>query len=329
MTRTPPNPEAERQRAIDALRAANRLVITSHARPDGDATGSQLALTHALRDLGKRVSMISRDLPPPYLRSFPGAAEVEVTDHVDGDFDAAVILECGSLDRTEIAGLERYPLINIDHHLGNGMYGTVNWFDVTAAACGELVFELVQGLGVPLSPTIASALYVTILTDTGAFHHGNITARTFDICRQITEAGVSPAAVAATVYQNGTLGKLRLTGALLDRMELHGDGRVAVLRVDDALLSATGGDADDMDGLINLPLAASGIQAVVLFKELKDALRVSLRSKGTIDVREVALAYGGGGHRNAAGCSIPAPLESTGPPVIEAVVAAVAAAARA
>ena len=112
--------------------------------------------------------------------------------------DAAVILECGSLDRTEVAGLERAPIINIDHHLGNAMYGVVNWFDETAAACGELVFDLVRGLGVPLRPEIASALYVAILTDTGAFHHGHITARTFDICRQIADAGVSPAAIAVS-----------------------------------------------------------------------------------------------------------------------------------
>lgn len=270
--------------------------------------------------------MVSRDPPPPYLRSFPGAADIRITDRIEGTFDAAVILECGSLDRTEITGLDRHPVINVDHHLGNTAYGTVNWFDETAAACGEMVFDLVRELGVPLSQEIASALYVAILTDTGAFHHANITARTFDICRQIAEAGVSPAAVAAQVYQNGTMGKLRLTGALLERMALHGDGRVAVLHVDDALLAETGGTADDMEGLINLPLEARDVQAVVLFKELKDALRVSVRSKALIDVRAVARAYGGGGHRNAAGFSVSPPLETARPKVVSDVVAAVEAA---
>ena len=272
--------------------------------------------------------MVSRDLPPPYLRSFPGAAEIQITERVDDDYDAAVILECGSLARTEVTGLDRSPIINIDHHLGNTMYGAINWFDETAAACGEMVFEIVRGLGVPLTHEIGSALYVAILTDTGGFHHANITARTFDICRQIADAGVSPAAVAAQVYQNGTLGKLRLTGALLNGMSVEGDGRVAVLAVDDALLRETGGSADDMEGLINLPLAARPVQAVVLFKDLKDTLRVSLRSKGEIDIRAVAVTYGGGGHRNAAGFSVAGPLNTARPKVVADVLAAVEAAPR-
>jgi phosphoesterase RecJ-like protein len=264
-----------------------------------------------------------RDPVPPYLLTFPGAADVVVTDHIEDTFDAAVILECGSMERTEITGLDRSVVINVDHHVGNTMYGAVNWFDETAAACGEMVFDIVKGLDVPLTPDIASFLYVTILTDTGAFHHANITARTFDICRQIAEAGVSPAAVAARVYQQGSLGKLRLTGALLERMELCGNGRVAVLHVDEALLDETGGVPDDLEGLINLPLAARDVQAVVLFKDLPDRLRVSVRSKAGIDVRAVATTYGGGGHRNASGFSIDPPLEQSGPKVVADIVAAV------
>ena len=327
MSQTPP--DVHLKQVLEALETRSRFVIASHARPDGDATGSQLALAYALRHLGKHVRMVSRDPPPPYLQSFPGASNVEITETVDGAFDAAVVLECGSLDRTELAGLDRYFVINIDHHVGNTMYGDVNWFDETAAACGEMVFDIVQGLQVPLTCEIASHLYVTILTDTGSFHHSNISARTFDICRQIADAGVSPASVAARVYQHSSIGKLRLTGALLNRMELLGDGRVAVLHVDDQILSETGCAADDMEGLINLPLAAADVKAVVLFKILDDQLRVSVRSKGTIDVRAVATAYGGGGHRNAAGFSVPPPLGEARHRVIADVIAAINATAEA
>lgn len=328
MTVTRTKPEGPLEQVLDKLRSGQRFVVASHARPDGDATGSQLALAHALTHLGKQVCMVSRDPPPPYLRSFPGVSDVEITERVDGEFDVAVILECGSLDRTEVAGLDRYVVVNVDHHVGNMMYGVVNWFDETAAACGEMVFDIVMGLGVPLTPEIASFLYVAILTDTGSFRHANITTRTFDICRQIADAGVSPAELAARVYQQGSLGKLRLTGTLLDRMELCGNGRVAVMHVDEPLLRETGGAADDMEGLINLPLAASAIQAVVLFKELPDKLRVSVRSKGAIDVRAVATAYGGGGHRNAAGFSVDLPLSESRPKVVADIAAAVDAGTR-
>ena len=319
----PATPDPPLQRVLDALRAGRRFVVASHARPDGDATGSQLALALALRRLGKQVRMVSRDRPQACLLSFAGVADVAVTARVEGDFDAAVVLECGSLARTEIAGLDRYFVINVDHHRGNTMYGAVNWFDETAAACGEMVHDIVAGLGVPLTPEIATFLYVAILTDTGSFRHANITARTFDICRRAAAAGVSPAAVAARVYQQAPIGRLRLTGELLQRMELAGAGRVAVLDVDDGLLHATGCAPEDLDGLINLPLAALDIRAAVLFKALGGEVRVSLRSKDAVDVRAVAAAYGGGGHCNAAGFTVQPPLDRARPRVVADVVAAV------
>ena len=316
-------PDGPLREVLDALRSRRRFVVASHARPDGDAVGSQLALTHALRQLGKAALAVSRDPLPPYCQSLPGASEVSITSHVDGEFDAAVVLECGSLARTELAGLDRYFVINVDHHMGNTNYGAVNWFDETAAACGEMVFDIVQGLGVPLTTEIASSLYVAILTDTGSFQHGNVTPRTFDICRQIAAAGVSPTAVAARVYQQGSVGKLRLTGALLSGMELQGDGRVAVLQVDDQMLRESGCTADDLEGLINLPLAAADVQAVLLFKDFEGQLRVSVRSKRSIDVRAVAVAYGGGGHRNASGFSVQRPLDAARRRVVADVTAAV------
>ena len=324
----PTTPEAPLRTVLDALRSRDRFVIVSHARPDGDATGSQLALALALRQLGKRVRMVSRDRPQASLLSFAEASDVEVSERVEGAFDAAVVLECGALERTGLAGLDRYFVINVDHHRGNTLYGDVNWFDETAAACGEMVHDIVTGLGVPLTPAIATFLYIAILTDTGSFRHANITARTFDICRRIAGAGVSPAAVAARVYQQAPVGTLRLTGELLQRMELAGAGRVAVLHVDDGLLRATGCAPEDLDGMINLPLQARDVRAAVLFKELGGEIRVSLRSKDAIDVRAVAAGYGGGGHRNAAGCELPPPLERARPGVVADVVAAVDAGTR-
>ena len=325
MTQTP---EGAPQAVLDAVRERRRFVVASHARPDGDAVGSQLALAGALRQLGKEALVVSRDPLPRYCLSLPGASEVTQASRVSGGFDAAVVLECGSLERTELEGLQQYFLINVDHHAGNTRYGALNWLDESAAACGEMVFDIVRGLGVPLTADIAAPLYVAILTDTGSFQHGNITPRTFDICRRIAAAGVAPAAAAAAVYQQGSVGKLRLTGALLSGMELHAGGRVAVLHVDDRMLRAAGCGLDDLEGLINLPLAAADVQAALLFKEFEGELRVSVRSKGAIDVRAVAAAYGGGGHRNASGFSVQRPLDAARRRVVADVAAAVDAGTR-
>ena len=228
------------RRIAAALAKGERFVLSSHVRPDGDSIGSQLALAHALRALGKTARIVNRDAPPAYLGALIGVQDIEVRGAAAGRFDAAVVLDCGTLARTEVAGLDRQPVLNIDHHAGNALYGAINWFDPTAAACAEMVHDLIAALGVPLTPEIGAALYAGILTDTGSFHHANITARTFEICRRIAACGVDPAAMAAAVYQNSSLGKIRLTGRLLHEMRLAAGGRVALLHVDEALLRDTG-----------------------------------------------------------------------------------------
>lgn len=310
------------QRIAAALAERERFVLSSHVRPDGDSIGSQLALAHALWSLGKTVRIVNRDAPPAYLGTLSGVEAIEVRGEVDGRFDAAVVLECGTLDRTEVTGLDRQPVLNIDHHAGNALYGAINWFDPTAAACAEMVHDVIAALGVPMTREIGAALYVGILTDTGSFRHANITARTFETCRQIAAAGGDPAAIAAAVYQNSTLGKVRLTGRLLHDMRLAADGRIAVLHVDEALLHDTGCPPDDMEGLVNLPLEARDVEAVIMLRALDGVTRVSLRSKGLVDVRAVAAAFGGGGHRNASGFSSEAPAAHVEPLVLARAAAA-------
>lgn len=301
-----------------------RFLLTSHARPDGDAIGSQLALAYALRALGKHVDLVNRDpVPEPY-RPFPGTGDITIAERVEGDYDALVVLECSDLSRPGLAGLDRFRAINIDHHLGNTGYGAVNWVDESAAACAELVVDIVDALGVPLSVEIATHVYVAILTDTGSFRHSHISARTFDICRRVAEAGVDPAAVARQVFDTGSLGKLRLMGALLAGMRLEAADRLAVLTLDAALVAATGASHDDTEGMINLPLSAGVIEAVVLFKPdgAGEPMRVSLRSKGRVDVRSVATRHGGGGHVNAAGFTAADGTDATRAGIVAEVVAA-------
>ena len=298
-------------RIVDVVRSGRRFVVTSHARPDGDAIGSSMAMAYALRHLGKEVRVVSSDPPPPPLVPFPGVADIEVTARVDDPGDAVIVMECGTLARTGVEGLERGHVVNIDHHVGNSMYGAVNWFDLSAAACGEMVFDLVRACGVPLTPEIATHVYVAILTDTGSFHYSNITPRTFEICRSCVDAGADPPAIARAIYDTSTLGRLRIHGAVLNRMQLDATGRIATLWIDPALAAESGATYEDTEGLINLPLTVREIVAVAFFKEQAPGdWRVSMRSKGDIDINAIAKEFGGGGHRNASGCSAKGTLDA-------------------
>jgi len=273
------NPIAEIR---DAILQRQRFVITSHARPDGDAIGSQVAMAYALRQLGKDVQLVDRDPTPPQFQTLPGIRDIQVSPTVHGQFDAAIVMECGNLSRTGVDGFEKYFVINIDHHPGNSKFGAINWFDERAAACGEMVFDVIEALGVTLTPEIATHIYVAILTDTGGFHFSHITPRTFEICRRCTEAGAQPEAIARAVYDNSTMGRLRLMGAVLHNLEFEANGRAA--------------------------LAVREIQAVAFLKEVEPGtFRISLRSKGDVDVNRVANRFGGGGHKNAAGCTLNGP----------------------
>ena len=302
--------DANLARIVDEVRRRKRFVVVSHVRPDGDAIGSSLAMAYALRQLGKDARVVSRDVVPPQLAGFPGIAHIEITSRIDDPGDAVLVMECGDLARTGVEGLERGFLINIDHHPGNTAYGALNWLDLSAAACCEMVFDLVRALDVPLTLEIATHVYVAIVTDTGSFHYANITPRTFDICRLCVEAGVNPPALARTLFDSSSLAKLRLSGAILNRMHLDPTRRAATLVVDESLLRECGATYDDTDGLINQPLTVKEILAVAFFKEQgPQDWRVSMRSKGEVDINAIAKEFGGGGHKNASGCNARGPVD--------------------
>jgi phosphoesterase RecJ-like protein len=298
-------------RIAGVLRAGRRFVISSHARPDGDSIGSSLAMAYTLRAIGKEAEVIHADRAPGPLMQFPGVPEIKVATQVEGAFDAAIVLECGDLARTGVAGLDRYFVINIDHHQGNSGYGQVQWFDPDAAACGEMVFEIVKALEAPLDPEIGQHIYLAILTDTGAFHYSNISPRTFEICKETLEAGVNAVEVARKVYDSNNIGRLKLFGAVLGAMQIDPSGRIAIVYLDHEMARRAGGTYEDTEGLINLPLTVKEIEAVVFFKEGEgNQYRVSMRSKGEIDVGAIAKEFQGGGHKNAAGCTVTGAFEA-------------------
>lgn len=220
-------------------------------------------------------------------------------------------------------------LVNVDHHLGNRLYGAVNWFDPTAAACGEQVADIIDALGVPWTAAIAAHLYLAVSTDTGSFRYGPISSRTFDLCRRIVEAGVSTAALSRQIFDSFGLGRVKLTGAMLSAMTLHHGDRLAVLAFDDGLLASCGATVDDTEGLVNLPLGAREVEAVALFKRQDErTFRISLRSKGAVDVRAVASRWQGGGHTNAAGCTATGSFGELRDALVDAMAAAIDAASQ-
>jgi len=308
------------RRVCEELLRHRRVAVTSHLRPDGDSIGSSLALAWALQELGIDARVVHRDPPPLQLAEFRGAEEIEVAETLPAGLDAVVVLECGDLDRTGLAGFDGLSVVNIDHHPGNAGYGAVQWFDGAAAACGEMVFAIIEELGVPLSPDMAMQLFVAIVTDTGSFRYPGVSPRTFATSARLVEAGADPVYVARTLFDSHTIGRLRLQAAVLQTLEVDDTGRLAVLRLDDATLVASGGTPEETDGLINLPLSVKAIQAAVFFKEAgPDQWRVSLRSKGDIDVGRVARSFGGGGHKNASGCTLSGSLADVRALVIERV----------
>ena len=313
------------------LRGCRRVIVASHERPDGDALGSGMAAVLALRAIGVEAHMVVNGALPPFLTPFPAADGVVVTTEVTDTYDAAVIMECSDLARTGISGLDRSPVINIDHHPGNTVYGAFNWVDEAAAACGELAFDLVEALGAPLTADIATHVYLGVLTDTGSFHFSHISPRTFEIAKRCVEAGASPQWIARTHYDSNSLARVKLWGTVLAGMQLDASGRVAVLAITPEMAAAAGGTYDDTEGLINFPLTVKDVQAVAFFKQVGGPgdWRVSLRSKGAVDIGAIARQRDGGGHKNAAGCSVTGPLDTVRPHLLAEIVAAVDAAARA
>ncbi len=301
------NPPAE---LIEHIRAGQRFVIASHQRPDGDAIGSAMAMALALKRLGKDAVVVTDAIPPVFLQPFPEVDSIRITPEVTETFDAALIMECSELSRTGVQGLDRSPVMNIDHHPGNKGYGSINWVDESAAACGEMVYSLIEALGAPLTPDVATHIYLAILTDTGSFHFSHLSPRTYEIAKRCVEAGADPQWIARTHYDSNSLARVRIFGAVMNGMVIVDEGRVALLSITRDKMTDLGGTSDDLEGLINFPLTVKDIEAVAFFKEIGDGeWRVSLRSKGNVDTGAIARRNGGGGHTNAAGCSAKGTLD--------------------
>lgn len=293
-------------RVLQEVRARQRFVVTSHARPDGDGIGSALACAQILRVMGKDAEVVMHDGVPRIYQNLPFADRALQADSVPAN-DAVFILECDSIKRTLLQGLEDCFLINIDHHASARNFAHVNWIDSTVMATAELVYRFARLACVPVDADIATCLYTALMTDTGSFMFEGTNEHTFTVARELVLAGADPAHCARNIYFGHSTAKMRLLGAALSN--LHREGPLAWIWVTQEQMERFGAREEDCEGLVNYALSIGDVHVAAFFRELPDRrYRVSLRSKGELDVSSVAEHFGGGGHKCASGCSLEGPL---------------------
>ncbi len=314
------------RKIAEIIRKEKRFLIVSHENPEGDAIGSILALGLALRERGKVVTVLNQDPTPEILSFLPGAKEIRHKVSGKEPFDVTLALDCGDRRRLgkEFNKLEKIGrLINIDHHVSNTAFGDLNLIDPRASAACEMIYGLLREIPVKLSPDIAENIYTGILTDTGSFHYSNTTAKTLAVARACLLAGVNPWKVAEKVYETQPLARLRLLRLVLDTLKTEEDGRVSSVVVTRKMLARAGATPDLTEDFINFPRSVKGTEVALLFREVTPAkYRVSFRSRGKVDVSRISQVFQGGGHPNAAGCTVDGSLKEVKAKVLAQVRAA-------
>ena len=291
---------------LQAIRSRHHFVVTSHARPDGDGIGSALACGQILRVMGKDAEVVMYDGVPRIYQGLPFADRAIRAEAVPPN-DAVILLECDSTRRAQLAGLDDCFLINIDHHVSGRNFGNINWIDSSVMATAELVYRLARLACVPVDHDIATCLYTALMTDTGSFMFEGTNEHTFTVARELVLAGADPAQCARQIYFGHSTAKMRLLGAALSN--LHREGPLAWIWVTREQMERFGAREEDCEGLVNYALSMADVQVAIFFRELPDRrYRVSLRSKGSVNVSTVAEHFGGGGHKCASGCSLEGPL---------------------
>jgi phosphoesterase RecJ-like protein len=266
-----------------------------------------LAMGMLLEQMGKRADLLTADRIPAVYRGLPGAGSIRCVLRVHGPYDAVILLECDGLPRAKLRGLEEFFLINIDHHVTGSAFAHLNWIDHEAVSVGELVCRLVQAAGATITPQMATCLYTTVLTDTGGFSYGSTRASTFALARDLVLAGADPIRIARDVFFSSSTAKMLLLGAALSNLKR--EGPLAWLWITHNDMVRTCAAEEDCEGIVDCAVGIAGVEAAAFLRELPERrIRLSLRSKGSVNVAAIAQRLGGGGHENAAGCTLEGPV---------------------
>lgn len=297
---------------LESFRSHERFLITSHARPDGDAVGSSLAMAEILDQMGRQCVVIFADEVPHVYHTLPNVERIRYAKdatEIEPDLSTpAILLECDGIPRTGLAGLEERLLLNIDHHASGRPFGAINWIDEHACAVAAMVYRLAKAAGVEITPSLATCLYTAIISDTGSFTYSSTTADTFAVAHDLAERGANPSQIARDIYFSNRESKIRLLGTALSNLRTEGPVAWSWVTTEDMDLAGAG--AEDCEGVVNYLISIGGVESAVFLRELPyaDQYRLSIRSKGKLDVAQIAESFGGGGHRNASGCTLDGPL---------------------
>ncbi len=312
------------QKAVELIERADRVLITTHTKPDGDAIGSVMAICDVLKSLGKTVRPLFLSTPPQWYdflltEKVPVLGEdvklEDLTAGRFGRFDLFIIVDTNSpIQLSEFAQYLKttgVPLLVIDHHRTSDGLGGVELVQADAAAAALVVLDLFKYAEWKITKRIAEVLFIAVATDTGWFQFNNTDDRVFTACAELIKTGAEPGKIHQKVYENFSLARFMLATAMLNTLELHFKGRYATMQITQQDFKRTGAVYSDTDNLINECRRLSSVDTTALFTELSDGqIRCSLRSKGAVDVGQIAAKFGGGGHKMAAGTFVPAPIEN-------------------
>ena len=296
-----------------SIKKYNNFLITAHTSPEGDALGSQLGFYNLIKKMGKQAVIISDDQLPYGYDFLPGTRHIR---RLDKDFnymkfDCLVVLDCADLKRTgRVYKLNQFnkPVLNIDHHISNQFFGDVNWVDAQASSCSEMIYRLHQRLHLSMDKDTALVLYTGMMTDTGSFRYSNTSFSTFKAVAELLKFGVNVAGVYRHSYEDIPAQEAKLLVKFLSKIKFFGRGRIATFMINSEPSRAKMPGIDLADHVLSFGRAIKGVQVVVLFKNnlgSRSLVRVNLRSQGKVDVNKIAAFFGGGGHKTAAGCTIP------------------------
>jgi len=294
---------------LSFLNEEDNFFIATHINPEGDALGSSLALSMALESIGKQTTLYNKDTVPEFYHYLPGHEKFTQAASLHTTFNLPLILlDCNTLDRAGLEGLNfRYSAV-IDHHGTESDFGDIRWVEPEAAATGVMIFYLVKELGIKITREIAINLYSAIAIDTGTFRYASTTAEVLRVAAELIEAGASPAYISQSLYETWSEERFALLRMALNTLEIR--DRVAITFVTKEMFKKTGTGPEDTENFSSLPRIMKDIKISAFFREIDDNYwKVSLRSRGDINVARIATLFEGGGHKNAAGYKIKGSLE--------------------
>ncbi len=313
-------------RIIDQLKKSRKVLVVSHANPDGDAIGALLATGLALKSMQKDVCMYNESPIPAVYRFLPSVRMIGQEVDAIESYDTILVLDCGSIERVgDLAPKIKNgkTIINIDHHVTNTQFGDLQLIDPDACATAEIIYRLIKRLGLKFDCPIATAIYTGILTDTGSFRFSSTNQKAFAICADMIENGANPYEVAQHVYGHYSLGRIKLLNLALDSLEISPNGKISIMALTQDMMDMTRTQEEDIDGIINYARRIEDVKVAALIHEVAGGGRarrqyhVSLRSDGDINVALIAAQFGGGGHANAAGFSVEATLSDLKNKIVE------------